>query len=140
MIDLGVLPGKDQSIALDVNDLDQVVGYSSSGGTLLRAFLWQNGVLYDLNDLVITDLGGATIGAAIAINNDGWIVVGTTAGRMLLKPVGSAPGDVDNDCTVGIQDFLMVLTEWGKTNSPADTNDDGLVGILDFLQVLKDWS
>ncbi|HEX9305488.1 MAG TPA: hypothetical protein VGA31_13645 [Thermoanaerobaculia bacterium] len=49
--DLGTLPGDSLSLAFGINDLGQVVGQSiGAGGS--RAFLWQNGVMTDLNTLV----------------------------------------------------------------------------------------
>jgi probable HAF family extracellular repeat protein len=49
--DLGTLPGDVYSLAFGINDRGQVVGQSiGAGGS--RAFLWQNGVMTDLNTLV----------------------------------------------------------------------------------------
>jgi probable HAF family extracellular repeat protein len=48
--DLGTLSGDATSQAMGINSRRQVVGVSS--GTVNRAFLWQNGVLMNLNDLV----------------------------------------------------------------------------------------
>ena len=47
--DLKTLPGDATSQALSINSRGQVVGLSS--GAVNRAFLWQNGVLTNLNDL-----------------------------------------------------------------------------------------
>ena len=47
--DLGTLDGKSRTEALGVNDRDQVVGVSFSG----HAFLWQDGQMSDLNNLVV---------------------------------------------------------------------------------------
>ncbi len=52
MQDLGtLLPDDSFSQALGINDRDQVVGLSC-GGSGCRAFLWENGVMIDLNTLV----------------------------------------------------------------------------------------
>lgn len=80
-IDLGVLyPGDNISQALGINDRGQVVGLSC-GGTGCHGFLWQNGVMTDLNKLVsgydgviedaqdINDLGQITGQAADATGN-----------------------------------------------------------------------
>jgi probable HAF family extracellular repeat protein len=49
--DLGTLPGDLLSLAFGINDLGQVVGQSiGAGGS--RAFLWENGVMTDLNTIV----------------------------------------------------------------------------------------
>jgi probable HAF family extracellular repeat protein len=51
MQDLGTLPGDAISQALGINGLGQVVGLSC-GGSGCSAFLWENGVMTDLNTLV----------------------------------------------------------------------------------------
>ncbi len=74
--DLKTLPGDDNSQALGVNSIHQVVGVSS--GALNRAFLWENGVMQDLNGLVGAGFPDLLI-VAQHINEDGVIV-----GRALL--------------------------------------------------------
>jgi probable HAF family extracellular repeat protein len=67
--DLGTLDPQGRSEALGVNDRNQVVGVSLPS---LRAFLWQNGSLTDLNELVVP---GTTLILTIAedINDRGEI-------------------------------------------------------------------
>lgn len=51
--DLGALPGDAISEALGINDQGQVVGVSYGAGfSNPRAFIWQNGVMTDLNTLI----------------------------------------------------------------------------------------
>jgi probable HAF family extracellular repeat protein len=74
--DLGSL-GLNHSRALDINERGQVVGYASSfagfpGFGVAAAFLWDDGELFDLNDLVDPDSGWELL-AAEAINNGGAI-------------------------------------------------------------------
>jgi len=54
MQDLGALPGDSASLAFGINANGRVVGGSCVDATLssCRAFLWQNGVMTDLNTLV----------------------------------------------------------------------------------------
>jgi len=54
MRDLGTLPGDRQSFAAAINDLGQVVGVSF-GENGPRGYLWENGTMSDLNDLVGPD-------------------------------------------------------------------------------------
>ncbi len=69
--DLRTLPGDDNSQALGVNSSLQVVGVSS--GATNRAFLWENGVMQDLNTLVGPNFPDQLI-VAQHINEDGVIV------------------------------------------------------------------
>ena len=68
LTDLGVLSGHAGGYATSINDAGQVVGYSDSD-----AFLWEDGVMYNLSDLIPPDSGWQLI-RATDINNNGWIV------------------------------------------------------------------
>ena len=55
-------------------------------------------------------------------------------------PPAVCPADVDDDGEVGINDFLLVLANWGLCpGCPQDIDMDGTVGINDFLLVLANW-
>jgi len=69
--DLRTLPGDANSQGLGVNSSHQVVGVSS--GAANRAFLWENGVMQDLNGLVGAGFPDLLI-VAQHINEDGVIV------------------------------------------------------------------
>jgi probable HAF family extracellular repeat protein len=69
MVDIGTLPGDNVSEALDINDLDQVVGVSFPSA---HAFLWQNGKIEDLNSFIPSDSPLVLITAS-GINNSGQI-------------------------------------------------------------------
>jgi probable HAF family extracellular repeat protein len=68
MIDLGTLGGT-LTVATDINDRSEVVGYSLSPGEWTHAFLWRNGRMTDLGSI-----DGAPFATAEAINNRGQIV------------------------------------------------------------------
>lgn len=80
--DLGTLLESNSSVALSINELGQVVG--SSGGS---AFLYENGTMFDLNDLVADDVDFGLV-EATGINERGQIVATTSSFRAyLLTPV-----------------------------------------------------
>jgi probable HAF family extracellular repeat protein len=70
--DLGVLPGDAFSEALGINEWRQVVGLSCDAANNCRAFLWQNGVMKDLNTLVAPGYTG-TLTSAQDVNDLGVI-------------------------------------------------------------------
>lgn len=68
-------PGLGGTVAIGINDESQVVGVfgSSSFDDYFRAILYEDGELYDLNDLIPAN-SGWTLEAAFDINNEGQIV------------------------------------------------------------------
>jgi probable HAF family extracellular repeat protein len=91
LTDLGSL-GLTFSEARSINDLGQIVGFATNiSGFAQRAFLWENGVLVDLNDWIDPSLGW-TLRSAESINNRGDIVGwgtfgGQTRAYMLINTV-----------------------------------------------------
>jgi probable HAF family extracellular repeat protein len=69
--DLGVLDGDALSEAFAINSHGQVVGVSFGGASGARAFIWQNGGLSNLNDLV--DIAPDVLVSAQDINDAGQI-------------------------------------------------------------------
>ena len=76
IVELGVL-GDDGGTATDINDHEQIVGHSNTTGYTLHAFLWDDGELHDLNDLVTNLPENVELAVAQAINDDG-VIVGKT--------------------------------------------------------------
>jgi probable HAF family extracellular repeat protein len=93
IVDLGSLPGEAGSSANDVNNLGQVVGDARGGSGV---FLWEDGVMLDLAELIDPD-SGWTLSTAKAINDDGWIIgtgdnpAGESAG-FLMTPIDDGGG------------------------------------------------
>lgn len=77
VLDLGTLrDGDDLSYANDINNSGQIVGYSgidALGVDSGAAFIWENGVMSDLNSLVVNG-SGWKLTTAEAINEKGQIV------------------------------------------------------------------
>ena len=98
--DLGVLGGTTtSSYAYSINDLDQVVGDSQTSDTVFASdpFLYENGVMTDLNSIVdLAGTGFVTLNDAYAINDQGQIVGdGTLADgdshAFILNPINAVP-------------------------------------------------
>ena len=138
MEDLGALGGQ-RSYANALNNADQVVGQAQTGSGQWHPFLWEDGVIYDLNDLIP---GGSAweLLSAKDINNAGWIVgSGTNPGgeqhAFLLIPASVTPGDFDEDGDVDLGDFAtLALCYRGAaitTPPPSCSQDDFATADLD---------
>ena len=127
--DLGVLSNT-FSYAYDINDSGQVVGTSDS-----RAFLWENGTMSDLNNMIPAG-SGWLLTKALAINNDG-IIVGEGKHNGLPRAfmlVCDILGDLNGDGTVDQTDLGILLAAYnvdggGDLDGDGDT-DQGDLGIL----------
>ncbi len=91
IVDLGTLGGTN-STAVAVNDAGTVVGSSELANGMTHAFIYDAGLMVDLNELIATN-SGWTLGHASAINSSGHIVgSGTVTGQthgFLLVPASN---------------------------------------------------
>jgi len=95
---LGTLPGDALSQALGINDQRQVVGISCTAGFAgCRAFLWQNGVMTDLNELVAGEFDEHLF-TANDINERGEITGQSLAATGARQRQSFAAGDVAGEC------------------------------------------
>jgi len=87
------------TVAMSINNLDEIVGYSALGYNYYHAFLYRDGTIIDLNNH-IPDNPEWELNYAAAINDTGQIVgTGTVGGHtrgFLLTPVQTAPTAVDD--------------------------------------------
>jgi probable HAF family extracellular repeat protein len=92
-VDLGTLGGP-YTLPVDINELGQIVGDADTEPHVNHAFLWEDGAIKDLNDLILPNSGWTLYGAT-DINNLGQIVgYGDLNGvrhSFLLTPTASAP-------------------------------------------------
>lgn len=91
LADLGTLGGSESS-ANAINSSGQIVGWAVvDAEQTLHAFLYDKGVMYDLNTLTLNLPAGITLIEAIAINDRGWIVGADSSGQaFLLTPAVTA--------------------------------------------------
>ncbi len=138
---LDPLPGFESSEALDVNSRGQVVGdcFNFSGRD---GFIWQHGVMTNLNDL--QDDPSTHIGITQGINDLGQITgygsrIGQGTIAFILTPIPRTH-DLDGDCLIGLFDLEILIADWGPCLAcTADLDADGAVGIVDLLVLLANW-
>ncbi len=144
---VGMLPGYDSMALKGLNDAGEAVGWSraiESSGLPDTGFIWQEGVMRNLNDLIAPD-AGLWIKRAEAINQFGQITGHGIDQKgdivaFVLTPIDPPLGDLDGDCTVGTVDLLILLGDWGPCQGcPSDLDGDGIVGVTDLLILLGNW-
>jgi probable HAF family extracellular repeat protein len=134
-IDLGTLPGFTRYRVLGMNDVGQIVGQASEPN--VRPFLWQNGVMRNLNELA--DDPPRVLVGAWAINDAGQILVDSPGTIVVLTPLDRPRTDLDIDCRTDWVDLCLLLEDWGRGDSPADLDGDGVVGFEDLVILLAHW-
>ncbi len=91
---------------------------------------------------------GATIGYQDGDASFGDIQFGfntsTVNDGSVLSLLINVPSDLDEDLTVGIMDFVILISAWGPCADcqacPADLDGDCIVGPVDLAILLADWS
>ena len=143
-IPLGTLGGN-SSRAQDINNNGWIVGSSNISPGVEHAFVWIDGTMHDLHDL-IPESSGWFLGVAEAINDKNQIVGNGTNPQgqprgFLLTPVG--PGDVNGDGTVNVADLLALINSWGPCPAQgdcfADFDNNGVVNVADLLVLIENW-
>ena len=90
MKDIGTLPGDTFSFAIGNNDNGQVVGFSVDSIGNSRGFIWENGVMRDINSLIPID------SPLIVIEADDLNVLGQIIGLVFNTENGQVQGFVAN--------------------------------------------
>ncbi len=103
MVDLGTIESGDRSESLAINDLGQIVGRSSTTPwSTFSAFLYEDGAMLDLNDL-IDPKSGWILSEAHGINNSGQIVgfgYNTSSGGRSAFVLTPSSDDDDDECVI----------------------------------------
>ncbi len=128
---LGFLPGgASYSEAFDVNDAQQVVGVAEATG-VLHAFLWEDGLMHDLNGFLLP--GGPAmeyLARATAINNDGKIAAEAVLGPTgfpraiaILTPIVAGDMNCDDVLDEGdVAPFVLSLVDPAAYEAAFDCN------------------
>ncbi len=119
-VDMGLLPGTEQSEAYDLNDAGDAVGscqtFSSPPSVIYTAFAYLDGVLYDLRDL-LPDGVDVELVEARDINNNGDIVgtarVDGHLRAFMLQVQTGCPADLDGDGDTDQADLGTLLASYG---------------------------
>jgi hypothetical protein len=95
---------------------------------------WQSPVIPQLNGRTVIFEVDATILNVDPVNG---VVDAQVFGNILAVP---CPADLDHNGTVGVNDFLIMLANWGPCpDCPADLDGNGFVTVNDFLLMLAAW-
>ncbi len=129
---IGLLPGAVNSFAFSINNSNQVVGASTLSNSTSRPFLWYNGTLTDLNDLLPAGFNW-DLREARGINDKGQIVGwGITNGQehaFILCP-NTAPSVVlTNPANNAVFSTLSSITLKASASDP-----DGSVSKVEFFR------
>jgi probable HAF family extracellular repeat protein len=140
------LPGFMRSAANDINDEGVVVGQcwkTAASSNASTAFVWRDGVMSDLNDLLLPG-SGLELQLAQAIDSEGRITGYATDSRnddvaVRLTPVKPPLGDLDCDGTIGGPDLAILLGGWGRSGA-GDLDGSGAVDAPDIGILLGEWT
>ena len=154
MTDLGTLaPSHVNSVAWDINNSGQIVGDSFHDNSSIDrgAFLYENGVMINLNDLLAPGSNWVLLGST-AINDRGQIVGfgqhdgETRAFLMTPLPADVLPGDFDEDGNVDLVDFATMSAAWSGDETPTsnwnedcDLDGSGVIDMGDLVIFVGNW-
>jgi probable HAF family extracellular repeat protein len=148
---LGTLPMLNTSEGLDVNDNGMVVGYAWDGagnGIDPRAWVWVDGTMFDLNELLDDRSEFEILSRATGVNDNGDIVgfgrlFDGSTGAFLIEgfelPSG-CPGDINDDGELNFFDVSAFLKDFSRQNPDADFNNDGQFNFFDVSDFLGAYS
>ena len=140
---LGTLPNLDTSEGLDVNDNGMIVGYAWDGtgnGFDPRAWVWVDGTMYDLNELLPEGGDFEILSRATGVNNNGDIVgwgrlLDGSVGAFLIEgfaPPADCLADLNGD---GMLDFFDVSAFLNAFNAQDPSVDFDRNDSWDFFDV-----
>ncbi len=148
---LGTLPNLDTSEGADVNEKGMVVGYAWDGtfsGFDPRAWVWVDGTMYDLNDLLDDRSEFEILSRATGINNNGDIVgwgrlLDGSVGAFLIEgytPPSNCPADLNGDGSLDFFDVSAFLAAFSAQDPAADFDGNGSWDFFDVSAFLGAFS
>ena len=140
------LPGFKRSGANDLNDEGVVVGQcwqTEASINASTAFVWRDGVMWDLNELLLPG-SGLELQLAQAIDSEGRITGYARNSEnddvaVRLTPVKPPLGDLDCDGAIGGADLAILLGGWGRSGA-GDLDASGAVDATDLGILLGAWT
>jgi len=144
---LGTLAGLNTSESLDVNDAGMVVGYAWDGegtGQDPRAWVWVDGTMHDLNELIDDRSDFEILSRATGVNNNGDIVgfgrlLDGSTGAFLIEnyaPPAECPADLNGDGQLNFFDVAAFLEGFTRQDPAADFTGDGEFNFFDVSAFL----
>jgi len=131
MFDLGLLPGCSRGYAEAINNGRSVVGYCDANHGVTHAYVWHDGVMTNLDDLI------QIAGVAKDMGTNDLVAV-------LLTPLPPRLGDLDCDDLVNAADLASRLGGWrlcsGNTSCPTDLDADNDTDAADLAALLGAWT
>jgi len=107
------------TVANDINELGIVVGNSSPDGIETRAVVWENGIGYDLNNLIVNPQSNVLLRIGEAVNDNGWIVATGFNENAELRAYLLTPEAVPEPFTmVGLAAFTLFKSRRSKKRQP----------------------
>ena len=156
------LPHPDEylsTFAFDVNDAGQILIHALTPTLFTDIYLYQNGHMVEVVDLVDPLPGVIFSGSSAEVINDrgqigarGISFNGPALAGLILTPVNRPLGDVNFDCSVDAYDLAMVLGQWGPcpevgsclcdivSRETFQPPGDGVVDAADLAVILGDWT
>lgn len=149
VIVLGTLDPLDTSEAYGINDNGLVVGQAFDGqglGLDPRAWVWMNGTMTDLNELLEPGSAFEILLGATGVNNHndivgfGRLTDGTLAGFVVEGFGAACAPDMNSDDTLDFFDVQAFLQAFSAMSPPADFVADGVYDFFDVLAFLQAFS
>jgi len=90
-------------------------------------------------DWVVPDTPSKTVWIRIVMDNTNGFYDDTNDLPFSIIEAAMCEGDINDDGDVSVADLLIVIDQWGLTDSSADITGDGIVDVSDLLMVVGNW-